>query len=108
MTWIEENLRKARQIIGKEEGEIIELKDLDEAFGQWLDTHDLKKEDPNPFINAFGIAFGQLLVDDLGLEWAVVMDEQHLHGKGMQCEAIRQLGQQALVDVIRQLAGKED
>jgi hypothetical protein len=36
---------------------------------------DEDREDPNPMINAFGLAFGQVLVDELGLEGAVVTDE---------------------------------
>src|SRR4051794_15252064 len=32
-------------------------------------------EDPNDLINAVGLAFGQRLVDDLGLRWVVVSDE---------------------------------
>ena len=32
-------------------------------------------DDPNVFINAFGIAFGWYLVDRLELEWKVVQDK---------------------------------
>jgi len=74
--WIEDNLRKARQLLGKQAGQEIELEELDEAFARWLDRHDPKHEDPNPFINAFGIAFGQYLVDHCDLKWMVVMDDQ--------------------------------
>jgi len=49
---------------------------LDEAFARWLDMHDPTHEDPNPYINAFGIAFGQYLVDHCGLKWMVVIDDQ--------------------------------
>ncbi len=76
LEWIEENLRKAEEIIGKEKYEKISLKELDDAFGKWLDTHDPKKEDPNPTINAFGIAFGQHLVNELELKWRVVIDDK--------------------------------
>ena len=72
--WIEDNLRKAREFVGKEKDENIELKELDDAFAKWLDTNDPENEDPNPFINVFGIAFGQYLVDQLGLKWMVVTD----------------------------------
>src|SRR5262245_55438096 len=34
-----------------------------------------ERTDPNPLINMVGLAFGQRLVDELGLEWAVVTDE---------------------------------
>ena len=74
--WIEENLARARELVGKTEEMAIELEDLDDAFSRWLDAHDPQKEDPNPFINAFGIAFGQHLVNQLGLKWVVVIDDQ--------------------------------
>ena len=32
--------------------------------------------DPNPAINIVGLAFGQLLVDGLGLSWVALTDEQ--------------------------------
>jgi hypothetical protein len=44
-------------------------------LGEWLEQPEQDREDPNPFINAIGSAFGQALVDALGLEWAVVSDE---------------------------------
>ena len=83
--WIEDNLRKARELTGKTGAEEIPLDKLDEAFARWMDQHDPKKEDPNPFINAFGIAFGQYLVDHDDMKWAVVIDDQGtemaVHGK---------------------------
>jgi hypothetical protein len=72
LDWIVANLEKARDIVGKGK---IELSDLDVAWGRWLGIHDPEVEDPNPTINAFGIAFGQYIIDDLGLHWAVVADE---------------------------------
>ena len=54
-------------------------------FEEWAGQPDEDREDPNPMINAFGLAFGQVLVDELGLEWAVVTDEHGteiaVHGK---------------------------
>jgi hypothetical protein len=47
---------------------------LDAAWAAWLEMHLRGEEDPNSVINAFGIAFGQVLVDRLGLEWKVVSD----------------------------------
>ncbi|MFA5261460.1 MAG: DUF3806 domain-containing protein [Candidatus Omnitrophota bacterium] len=75
LNWIDENLCKIREILGISAEQSIELKDLDDAFGKWLDSHNPENEDPNPFINAFGIAFGQYLIDHIGLKWAVVTDD---------------------------------
>ena len=87
LKWIEANLRIARSAIktfAPECGQEITLKAVDAAFAAWLGQHDPQKEDPNPFINAFGIAFGQQFVDQLGFSWAVVRDgdgtEMAVHG----------------------------
>jgi len=61
---------------------------LDSVFASWLEDWlqppESERVDPNPFINAFGIALGQALVDGLGLEWKVVTDsdgtEMAVHG----------------------------
>ena len=47
---------------------------LDLAYGAWLSLW-RKREDPNPAINAFGVAFGQYLVENLEMKWAVVTDD---------------------------------
>ena len=80
LDWIAQNLASAREL-AKEfgtqgENENLAPNILDEAFVGWLEQWDSTKEDPNPAINAFGIAFGQSLVDTLGLHWAVVTDSQ--------------------------------
>jgi hypothetical protein len=48
---------------------------LDAAWSFWLRAWPADEEDPNPVINALGLAFGQYLVDRLGLDWKVVEDE---------------------------------
>lgn len=52
---------------------------LDRAWSAWLaqweSTPAETREDPNPFINAVGIALGQHLVDALGLRWVIVTDQ---------------------------------
>ena len=52
---------------------------LDRAWTAWLRNWESQPEedrdDPNPIINAVGIAFGQHLVNALGLEWAIVTDQ---------------------------------
>ncbi len=57
---------------------------LDAAWAAWLEMHLRGEEDPNSIINAFGMAFGQVLVDRLGLRWKIVSDavtEIALHGQ---------------------------
>lgn len=78
--WIEANLRIARTAIktfAPDRGPDITLPGLDAAYASWLAQHDPAKEDPNPFINAFGIAFGQHFVDELGFSWAVVKEGEN-------------------------------
>jgi len=51
---------------------------LDQAFAGWLEDWlgrpESERADPNAFMDTFGIAFGQSLVEGLGLEWKVVID----------------------------------
>jgi hypothetical protein len=47
----------------------------DAAWAARLAGHARGQEDPNPYINAFGLAFGAYLVDRLGLAWKVVSDK---------------------------------
>jgi hypothetical protein len=75
LDWINENLIKIREVLGISSDQNIELKDLDDTFGKWIDNHNPEDEEPNPIINAFGIAYGQYLIDHIGLKWAVVTDE---------------------------------
>lgn len=75
--WIAKNLAATREMIvafGDESGEPAPAI-LDAAFADWMSRHDFDSEDPNPVINAFGIAFGQYLADQLALEWTVATDE---------------------------------
>ena len=82
--WIRENLEQAENYVGKKY-EDIDLADIDEAYKCWFEQHDPEKEDPNPFINMFGLAFGYYVVNDVELEWAVVKDKYGtdiaLHGE---------------------------
>lgn len=52
---------------------------LDDAYAAWFQDWSGQapgeQEDPNVFVNAFGLAFGQYLVDTLKLGWAVATDE---------------------------------
>jgi Domain of unknown function (DUF3806) len=85
--WIADNLSATREMIGEfsSESSDIEPSALDAAYSMWLAQHDPETEDPNPVINAFGIAFGQYLVDHLQLQWIVASDkygtEMAVHGQ---------------------------
>ena len=77
--WIASNLQTMRTLIQQYTatsiGEGITLRALDVVWSAWLSQHDNSKEDPNPLINSFGIAFGQSFVDKLGFSWVIVTDE---------------------------------
>lgn len=48
---------------------------LDTLWAGWLRDHPRGTDDPNRIINALGLAFGQHLVDEHGLEWIAVKDK---------------------------------
>ena len=85
--WIANNLAATREMIAEFNGgsSDIEPSALDAAFATWLGQHNAETEDPNPVINAFGVAFGQYLVDQLQLTWVVASDqdgtEMAVHGQ---------------------------
>ena len=56
-------------------GQPLTAKLLDETFAGWLTTNDSDTERVNNVINSIGMAFGQLLVDQVGFKWVVVTDE---------------------------------
>ena len=79
-TWVVGNIELAHEIakaygLDIAEGAHLNPSELDAAWAAWLAGHDRTNEDPNPFINAFGLAFGAHLVDRLGLEWKVIQDD---------------------------------
>lgn len=47
---------------------------FEQARDAWWDLPADERPDPNPLINAVGAGVGRLLVDDLGLRWALVTD----------------------------------
>lgn|SRR5690349_19075 len=78
--WIADNLAKATVMATKYGGDaeglarptLAGLDGLWAAMGAALRA---AGKDPNPLINLVGIAFGQHLVDAVGLEWVVATDE---------------------------------
>jgi Domain of unknown function (DUF3806) len=80
LDWVDQNLQSASAFVRSYVGDdaAIDPESLDAAFERWLQAWlgqpESERDDPNPYINVFGIAFGQRLVDDLGFEWKVVTD----------------------------------
>ena len=70
-------------------GDIRDPAVLDRIWTTWVDewssTPDAERDDPNPYINAVGLAIGQILVDRLGLRWTIATDadgtEMAVHGQ---------------------------
>jgi hypothetical protein len=78
-TWIAGNLQVVRSFamdlgIVSDETTPLDTQVLDAVWAAWLEMHVRGQEDPNSIINAFGVSFGQLLVQSLGLEWKIVHD----------------------------------
>jgi uncharacterized protein DUF3806 len=81
--WVRANVDLAKAFVaaylGAPEDEALpDLKLLDEVYAAWFEQWRAvpaeDREDPNPYINAVGMAFGQRFVDELGFRWAVVTD----------------------------------
>jgi hypothetical protein len=78
--WINDNIAAARAAITASgyplaDDEIVGPAALDAAWAVWLGQWKEGEEDPNPAINQFGHAFGQYLVERLGMVWKMVDDE---------------------------------
>lgn len=75
--WISEQIEAAkifvRERVGKNQDELPSPEDLDQAFGDWLNSHD--PSDANAVVNSVGAAFGQHLVNTTPLEWVIATDE---------------------------------
>ena len=80
MAWIAENLDEARSLAARyapQAGGDLDPLRLDRALTGWSISRDpTQRVEPNALVNALGLAFGQYLVDRLGMSWAVVSDEQ--------------------------------
>jgi hypothetical protein len=78
IAWVAENLEIAKKIVGAYTfgaQATLEPQSLDKAFLGWSENDQGKTVEANKLVNALGIAFGQYLVDRLGMRWAVVSDE---------------------------------
>ena len=83
LQWLEANHEIARALadaVGLAGVDVLEPANLDRVFAAWLEQWQAlpeeDRDDPNPYINGVGIAFGQALVDRLGMRWVVASDEE--------------------------------
>lgn len=78
--WIKGCVEQARGFVEKyQKGSgavVLDPTALDQTFAGWLKEWKKGKtsEDPNLVVNSIGLAFGQWLVDHLGMEWSVIED----------------------------------
>lgn len=78
--WVATELSNARTLVAQDSGKDIQatitLEALDQSFKACCANIDPKNGKAiNGIINTIGIAFGQYLVEHLGMEWAAVTDE---------------------------------
>ena len=79
IAWVDENVARARELVATtarslRPDERLSPEGLDAAWSEWIAGWRIG-EDPNPVINALGLALGKYLVDRLELSWKVVTDE---------------------------------
>lgn len=82
--WIDAQLQGAAKLVEsflpETKGQPLSLKALDEAFALWLAGSPEDTQIINAVINRVGVAFGQFLVEGIGLSWVIATDE---HGSDL-------------------------
>lgn len=75
--WIGEQIAQAEEFVNayKPDTEELTAETLDEAITAWKADPDQTDLSPEEVKDAVGVAMGQVLVDDLGLDWFVVDTE---------------------------------
>jgi hypothetical protein len=78
--WVKDQLDSATKFVEgfspADAQQLLTLAALDRAFATWLASESNQVDAVNAIINYVGIAFGQRLVDGLGLKWVVATDQQ--------------------------------
>lgn len=76
--WIELQLEMAKAFVTAHSPEDSEraltAASLDRAFKNWMSRETQDADTTNEAINAVGIAFGQILSQDIGLRWVIATD----------------------------------
>jgi len=74
LDWLAAHVALAAKLTGGEEGQQSApgIDELDALWSSWLP--DAAPEQVNDMVNIIGLAFGQRLVDDLGMRWVVATD----------------------------------
>jgi hypothetical protein len=79
LAWVTQECENARRIVDQyspsDRDTALTPEVLDRAFKAACAANPQDPDHANAIINAIGIAFGQYLVDQLGLRWAAVTDE---------------------------------
>ena len=79
-TWVKTQLENALKFVEgfspEDAGKPLTLAALDRAFAAWIASEPTETDLINTIINYIGVAFGQALVDGIGLKWIIVTDEQ--------------------------------
>jgi hypothetical protein len=77
--WIASRIEGAKLLISQyspgDVGQPINASVLDRAYARWLASTETNSDRINDVLNAVGVAFGQLLVDEIGFQWVVVTDQ---------------------------------
>jgi len=78
--WIKTQLENASKFVesfSQEDAEKpLTLAALDRAFAAWIASEPTETDLINAVINYVGIAFGQSLVDGIGLKWVIATDDE--------------------------------
>jgi hypothetical protein len=78
--WINKQVESAASFIERfspiDSARPLTLGALDRAFAIWLASNPANPELINEAINSVGMAFGQALVDGIGLKWVVATDDR--------------------------------
>jgi hypothetical protein len=80
LLWIQAQLSFASSFVDayafNEDHHAVNLSVLDKAFAAWIETNPTDVGLINHVINAVGIAFGNHLVEGLGMKWVIATDDQ--------------------------------
>lgn len=78
--WIKTQLENASKFVEgfsqEDEEKPLALAALDRAFAAWIASEPTETDLINAVINHVGIAFGQALVEGIGLKWVIATDNQ--------------------------------